>query len=282
MAQQEQQSAAPPLFNPASWQIAVDCFNGLMLFSSMSVMVFMRRKVGYRQLQPTRLIGMSLVLGLAAYLFANLPSSLPLIGMRQAPTVSPEAVTNGFVLGTFAVAMVVIGLIQRHQRWNDICHGVRWHTWSLGLSYFEFLPLPVGIVYRFVDPVVCFLIGMVVHNVSPALGFWVELSAFALAYVEQVSFQGALDRDLDLLDGLVESEIQASVMEHYSDGTGQSTEQPLSIMDTAGISTGIAPDIKKQIALRRKRVPLAAVVPNTDTNRTGEESVARFAPDNLA
>jgi hypothetical protein len=57
--------------------------------------------------------------------------------------------------------------------------------------------------------------------------------------------------DLDILDGLVAAEVQGETVEHF---TGeQPDEQQRSLQQTAGIPTGVAFDIHKQIELRRSK-----------------------------
>ncbi len=316
MAQQQQSPISNPGFNSMAWQATIDFFNGLMLLASLTVMVFARRKVGFRLLQPTRLIGMAAVVLFFAYFCFHAPVApfgMAPGGMYQPNAAPPPAaIGNGVILTIYAIGLVAFGLIQRRMRWNDICKGVRWHTYSTGLSYFEFLPFSTYVVHRFVDPVVCFVAGMIVGMFSTPLGMWIMFSAVALGFVEQATFQKALERDLDVLDSMFESEVQGEVVQHFDGGNGPASQKPLNLADTAGIPTGLAPDIKRQIAIRQKRAPLAVapapaqlldgltyspgVAPAQDDQAPGQvvavavvsvgtttdEAPARRAPDNLA
>jgi hypothetical protein len=85
---------------------------------------------------------------------------------------------------------------------------------------------------------------LVILPMSHGLGMWVSFSGFALFMVEQFSYEKDLERALDTVDGLIESEVQQQVVEHFDEGGPQPTprSRPLSIEETAGVPTGIAPD----------------------------------------
>jgi hypothetical protein len=118
------------------------------------------------------------------------------------------------------------------------------------------LPLPPffrshGRVGRFLDPaavaIVALLVGIIL---SHGLGLWLLLSAFFLYVHEQDAYQSQLNRDLDTLDGLVAAEVQAETVKHFE---GKQPEEQRSIEETAGIPTGLAPDIHRQVELRRAK-----------------------------
>jgi hypothetical protein len=162
----------------------------------------------------------------------------------------------GFLMVIYALALLGLGFFQRWQRWQELCNGERWHTYSPGISYLETLPLPPffrshGRVGRFLDPaavaIVALLVGIIL---SHGLGIWLLLSAFFLYVHEQDAYQAQLNRDLDTLDGLVAAEVQAETVKHFE---GKQPEEQRSIEETAGIPTGLAPDIHRQVELRRAK-----------------------------
>lgn len=111
-------------------------------------------------------------------------------------------------------------------------------------------------VNRFIDPaagaIVALIIGIVL---SHGLGIWLMFSAFFLYVFEQDLYEKQLNRDLDALEGLFAAEVQAEVVDFFKDGqTAEQMQQ--SLEETAGIPTGLAPDIHRQVELRRaKRKP---------------------------
>jgi hypothetical protein len=97
---------------------------------------------------------------------------------------------------------------------------------------------------------------LVAALLSHGLGVWIIFSAFFLYVFENDIYEKQLNRELDTLDGLFASEVQSEVVERFADNpTADAVPQPL--QETAGIPTGLAPDIAKQVAVRRsKRKPV--------------------------
>jgi hypothetical protein len=213
----------------------------LAIFPAITIMVFMRRKLGFRMLKPSRLITMAFILMFINSLSNGLPFVQPC----------------GYIFEKFPWLMLAVAFLERYRRWRELCNGERWHTLSPGISYFEFLPLPAFLkshrrIYRFVDPAACFIAAMLIGIfISRPLAKWVAFSSFALFIFEQTLFDKQLDRDLDILDGLVVSEVQAETVEHFSGPQPQ--EEQRTLQDTAGIPTGVAFDIHRQIELLRAK-----------------------------
>jgi hypothetical protein len=218
----------------------------LAIFPAITIMVFMRRKVGFRMLKPSWLITMAFLL----WFIGGLSSMIP---FGQPP---------GFIYDRFPMLLLAVGFLQRYRRWRELCNGERWHTMSPGISYFELLPLPAILrshrrTYRFLDPFACFAFSMFFGVFfSRPLARWFAFSSFALFIFEQTLFEKQLDRDLDILDGLVTAEVQAETVEHFAGP--QPDEEQRSLEETAGIPTGVAFDIHKQIELRRAKERAAA------------------------
>jgi hypothetical protein len=252
----------------------------LAILPAITIMVFMRRKVGFRMLKPSWLIGMACFLWFIDGLCAtNLLVFSPC----------------GYIFTKFPWVMLAAGFLQRYLRWRDLCSGHQWHTFSPGISYFEYLPLPKFLkahrrIYRFVDPAACFIFSMFFGVFfSEPLARWIAFSSLALFIYEQALFEKQLDRDLDILDGLVAAVVQTKTVEHFAGPQGDDVQRTLE--ETAGIPTGVAFDIHRQIeklraqeAVRPERVP-----PTTPITRvlqvnvvTSADKLAPTPPDNLA
>jgi len=213
----------------------------LAIFPAITIMVFMRRKVGFRMLKPSRLITMAFILMFIDGLTNDLPFVKP----------------AGVFFSEFPLFLLAAGFFQRWRRWKELCRGERWHTLSPGISYFELLPLPAFIcshrrIYRFLDPAACFIFSMFFGILfSQPLARWFAFSSFALFIYEQTLFEKQLDRDLDILDGLVAAEVQNETVKHFEGP--QPDEEQRTLQDTAGIPTGVAFDIHKQIEMLRAK-----------------------------
>jgi len=274
MPQQQPQSQYQPGALPLTLAQAREIVPALMQYPALTVMVFFRRRIGYRVVRTGPLIGMALLLIILPHVLsaiAAIPSMMLPIAARPPAPPSLLARLWAFVfpfpmpsaLTAFALAMAALGFIQHRRRWKELLRGERWHTRSRGISPFEGLVhlknakgqpyLRLDMIYRHIDPVVCFIAGwMLMKATFTALGLWVMFSAFALRIVEQHLYDKALDTDLDTLDSLIESEIQTETVEHFE---GAAPER--SIKQTAGIPTGAGADLEARIKERKARAKAA-------------------------
>ncbi|QBD75185.1 hypothetical protein EPA93_03925 [Ktedonosporobacter rubrisoli] len=203
------------------------------LFPALTVMVFLRRKIGYRFLDMLK-IQIMVVLLWGYGIFSAIPFG-------------PQA---GTIVVLFSLAVLIAAIIERRLRWRDIKRGIRWHTYSRGISWFSyFLPLPEHIVKRFIDPAAVLIPGIALFFLFRPLGFYLILSAVCLFLFETIDFQKQIDRMLDQLDNQVEGEIASENMEYFQNG-GAGIRP---IEETAGIPTGTDPDLAAAIERRRAR-----------------------------
>ncbi len=223
-------------FDDMSWLEKMDFVRKFSKFPAITVMVFIRRRIGFRMMNPTWL----LILGIAMLLTPLLLSSV--------------AQPFGFIMVIYALAMFGLGHWHRWQRWKELCEGVHWHTFSPGISYFEKLKLPVFLkshyrVNRWLDPAAVFVAGFLIGAVlSHALGIWIMFSALFLYVFEQDLYERALNRDLDTLDGMFMSKVQADLVKEF-DPKAPKEQQQRSMDETAGIPTGLAPDIQVRVRI---------------------------------
>jgi hypothetical protein len=212
----------------------VETTAALALFPAMTIMVFLRRKLGYRFLDPMKILGMALVLWVLSAFSAvsgNIASALPLT--------------------LFAVIFLIVGYAQRRTRWWDIRYGVSWHSYSRGISWFSYIPfwpLSETSVKRFIDPAAAAIVGVILAFIFPWLGYYIVFSAVCLFIFEAADYERSINRMLDQLDNLVESEVVSGNVAYYA-GEGQAAQRPLE--ETAGIPTGTDPDLAAAIERRK-------------------------------
>jgi hypothetical protein len=218
------------------------------LFFATPVIILLRRKCGYRFLNAARIFAIALVLfcyGIGAMFSAETGFTVDMAGYA-----------SGLAIILFSGVVVVVGMLQRFLRWREITHGVPWHTYSRGVSLLSFLPLADSKIKRFVDPLACMVIGLVFLLIHlNFLSYYVWFAGTCLFIFEAWDFDTAMNQSLDMLDSLVESEVIQQNVEYYSQPNPP--QRPLE--QTAGIPTGIAPDIQHQIERRRNR---AVTLPN--------------------
>src|ERR1700691_4771807 len=163
-----------------TWLEKIDLIRTFSLFPAITVMVFIRRKIGFRMMKPTWLVILTIIMLLVPVIF------------------KAAAAPFGFLMAIYALAMLGLGLWQRWQRWCELCRGERWHTFSPGVLYLETLPLPPFFkshrrVNRFLDPAAVAIIALIIGIVlSHGLGIWLMFSAFFFYVYEQNLYEKQL------------------------------------------------------------------------------------------
>ena len=199
----------------------------LTQFPALTLMVLLRRDIGYRLLN----IGvLTAVFGILAIV-----TVLATPGNESANT-TPLLVFAG--IGYFN------GIAQKIRRWRSMNRGIVIHSYYLGSSPFAFPWLPDFMlrnrrVARFGDPIICAIIGLSLFSFSHALSVWVTFSAFCLRAYEHQIFQRELHRGFDFEDSIIEAEI---VIEQQNPAPNASQNQ-----ETSGIPSGLGNDIKSKI-----------------------------------
>lgn len=222
----------------------------LAVFPAITLMVFIRQKIGFRMLKPSRLIAVAIFIMFIDGLCSTFGHQ------------------TGALFTVFPWVMLGFGFYQRHRRWKELGNGELLHTLSPGISYLERLPLPQFLmeqrrIYRFCEPLLCFVAAMLIGIfLSRQLAQWIAFSSFALFIFEQTLYEKALEHDLDVLDGLVTAEVQGKIADHFS-GTKTDQEQ-MTLEQSAGLPSGVSRDIQRQIELRRARL---AEAPMAETSK---------------
>ncbi len=156
----------------------------LMRYPAMTVMVFLRRDIGYRLLAPIPMIVMTGILMIVAAII---------------PPENQEA--HPEFLFWFAMLSLFLSSCQRTKRWREFKKGVLQHTYYIGTSPFDYRWLPQFCrrfrrMGRIADPFFCIFAGLVFLPESTALGFWLMIAGAALRIFEDVVFQKELNREL--------------------------------------------------------------------------------------
>jgi hypothetical protein len=210
----------------------IEIVASLCLFPALPVIIFLRKKPGYRFLSPVKLLIIFALLLLLAGFSATAGGATVVI------------------LTLFAWAVFITGLVKRNLRWREIKRGVSWHSYSRGVSWLSYvLPLSDSNVKRWVEPAIVLMIGFLLMFPFRWFGLYLIFAAFCLFAFEAYDYERSINQMLDTLDSLVDSEVMSSNVEHYSQPNP--TQRPLE--ETAGIPTGIAPDIQHQIEWRKAR-----------------------------
>lgn len=215
----------------------------LCFLPAFTLIVFVRRRIGLRLLRPSRIVKTFILLQLYA-IFGVAFMGGTVADMR--------------IVQLFSLAFVLAGGGHYWRSWREFNRGIRLHTFSSGVSYLERGRIPRFLgthrrTYRIVDPLFYMVVACYVLVLSVPIGLWLVLSSFSLRLFEQARYEAALDRDLDIVDGLVEADIQQQTVEFFSGGQPHDRARNRGALDQqTGIPTGVAPDIEQQIAARRR------------------------------
>ncbi len=225
-----------PQNNGPSFVQKIEHAQWLMRFPALTVMVFLRRDLGYRLVSPLHLTAITVLVAFVA-LFAQ----------------AHNRAVNVDDLLLFLLVAFVLGICQRLHRWWQMNRGVCQHSYYLGTSPFDSRRLPKAWrrnrrVARFADPILCTLIGFILLEDSPALGLWLVFAGVCLRGFEDVVHRKERNLALDTVDGLIVSEIQGRTVEKFEKPPVARQQQP-----TIGIPTGLAPDVKQNMKRRKAK-----------------------------
>ena len=229
--------------SPVTQMIWANSF--LMIFlaiPSLSVMVLFRRKVGYRVIQPWMLF-------IIFFVLATLGSGPALLG-----TMSGDISPAHYLTTLAAFTVVGLGIFWRWSGWQSIRRGERWHTKSRGISYLHSaLPmLSEFIVQRYLEPSICFILGLIFIRFSTPFGLWLLLSGGSLAVMESMIYDIQINNMLDQLDGIVEGEVAEENHTYFTQSRPDTA--PPTIEAMSGVTVGFSPELQHMVAQRRAAV----------------------------
>jgi len=209
----------------------------LTQFPALTLMVLLRPDVGYRLLHPLKLIAINGVLALIV---------MELQGGHEDD--------RPWALLLFAALSFCAGLGQRIRGWRELSKPARQHSEYVGTSPFNFRWLPNFVrrnrrVSRFIDPIFCAIVGIAFYPLSHTLACYLVFAAFCLRAYEAQIFERERNRDLDLTDGLIRAQYQSDVVEQFEVPPASQPRQGRS-----GLSTGLSPDIQKNIKQRKSTI----------------------------
>ncbi len=221
--------------NLSYWQ-KVENAQWWMMYPALTVMVFIRRDMGYRFLNPKHLLSVT--------------GPLAIFSALVGPT---HPGTNPQDLFWFAVLSLSLGLAQRGKRWKELKAGSVQHSYYIGSSPFDYRWLPDWCrrdrrMARIFDPIFCAGIGVWVFPSSSVLSYWLMFAAVSLRGYEHAVYRKELNRDMDIIDSLIISQVHSKTVEHFEGPPQSQPQQP-----SAGIPTGLAPDIQEQIKRRKSQ-----------------------------
>jgi len=203
---------------------------------TLPVTVFLRRSLGFRVLKPW-------VIYLAFIIF----NTFLWFSLAKGAALGNQ--TELFILLAADVAFMALSIYWRYTAWGIIKRGELWHTRSRGVSYLGFLPFTESKIQRFVEPAVCFVLGVVLFKFFTIMAIWLMLSGMGLLVLEQIIYDIQLNAMLDQYDGIIDAKVAADNADYYS-GKAKEKDTP-SITESSGVSVFVAPELHEMIAKRK-------------------------------
>jgi hypothetical protein len=209
-------------------------FDFLAYLPALTVMVIIRRDLGYRVINPLHIFGVT------AFLF--------IVGSFYDPSYPDHHLAH---LKVFAVIVFCFAAVQRLKRRIEMKRGTCEHSYYIGTSVFDAKWLPEvmrrnRIMARFADPLLCAFMGLILNAKSPTLSHWLFFSALSLMVTEQVVRKKQKVMELDMMDSLIASQHQGNIVREFEQPPSRQPQQP-----AAGVPTGVGSDIQRQIKRRR-------------------------------
>jgi len=189
---------------------------------SVTVEVFIRRDFGERYLNLLRVLSALILMRTFMGLYWLRSATLSYVPEVLRPDIAPTFVLNWFQVAFVAMALLHILFIFIRNRQN-----VLWHSQSFGMSFLSFLPINDWVLYRYIEPVVCYGVGYWLHAYDPLLGGWIRWSSMALFLSNNLAYNNSRGRLLDIVDSQIESSFYQKM---------RSGEKVGSKRDTAGFS----------------------------------------------
>lgn len=102
------------------------------------------------------------------------------------------------------LAFVVVSLYHRYEIWRKNRSGAEWHSYYMGTSL---LPLPFSqeATYKWIEPALVFVLGLVLVKFTPVVGIWLLISAASLLLYSHLTYYYLRQTFLDMRDGRIES-----------------------------------------------------------------------------
>ncbi|MEM7125671.1 MAG: hypothetical protein AAF702_05055 [Chloroflexota bacterium] len=187
--------------SPDPFKAVFECVHTLGLPAEM----FLRGEFGERYLNWIRFISSLLIINFFLG-FLRFFHSLPLVGGGVYPQI------NSY----FWWAFVSLSCYHLIRIWLRNRRGVKWHSYSFGISHFAFLGLSDGLLYRVVEPMIAITASLLMRPYSSFTANWILISAICLFIKNNMLFNHMRGRVLDVIDGQIEAEVMSGKMEGKS------------------------------------------------------------------
>jgi hypothetical protein len=224
-----------------------------------SVLPFIRSNIGYRTISLFTIwtqFAFFMMVTFWSFFFTTVYKAYTLPTHTRVSGFSLFHFMNPYPL-TYGVCFVILALIERRSRWDELGRGKFWFTYSRGVSRLHPLFPNVGrpdYVERFADPALVFVAAVVALPFSYVMAAWLLYCAVATFLVEQLIADKILDETLDVIDNALLAEAHEQAHRHLREGQAASAQASMHAAAQRGFSINTdAQDIQDAIARRKRR-----------------------------
>lgn len=162
----------------------------------------------------------------------------------------------------FVFAFLAVSIAHRlhmgYRNWKEIpwyshSFGVSWLTCFIDLhAFFKRIGFPLShmttdwLMYRWIEPAVCYAIGGFVYGMEPVTGTWIQVSAAALFIKNQMHYYGYYNAVLDARDAAILARVIHADAHGGNDLPKSQTFGITAVKQAAEIVTPATPPIYKQ------------------------------------
>jgi hypothetical protein len=221
-----------------------DIARNFRFYPALTVMVFLRRDLGYRLVNPQWLIVVTVVEIIISIII-------------------PPTNNHVNALFIFAIIALITGMGQRLKRWREFNRGLKQHSFYIGTSYFDFPWMPLFLrknrrIPRKIDPLVCVIVGVILLPYFTGLGLWLLIAGLCLYGFERDVHRMERNQTLDMVDSIITSEVQSDTVQTFEENTGPTQERP-----APAVPSGLGNDIHDTLKKRdtKPRAPQKAKPP---------------------
>lgn len=251
---------------PNTWQplMAVGQMAMVLLsWLSVTLELFVRFNFGERYLSWLRLFLGLIIMELTTLVPRVIMTIIPFLG-GPTPSLSPLFLRAAFCLGLYHQWCI----------WRRNRQGIAWHSNSFGVSRLAILPVSDWVLYRFIEPGICLVAGILIKYMDPVTGFWIILASVALFIKNQMVFNAQRGRVLDIVDARIESVAMQGALEGKSKReTAGYSVMPVPAMHLMDEST---PDIAATVMATLNPAEQEVITPGTVTLIPNPEETSAF------
>lgn len=222
---------------------------------ALTLLVFLRGKLGFRNVRPLMIFA-PICMILTSFSLAAIGSKT----LRGGQVFSQGWHWLSLPDLMFVSAFFVLAVFQRMKAWDRLFGGDEdnpghsWHTRHRGVSWLARWvgPMKLNRFQRFVEPIGCFVVGLIVAIISGPLGAWICFSSLLLGLAEAIAFEMQLEFYCIKNDAECDAEAMSEEAREKRSRNTTAAQQHVSVAVPSGLSEELI-QLREQRRQRRQQ-----------------------------